>query len=133
MTIRSANLGKGMSDEDVEDLLEIIEEKGVGSAFEDQRKLWSVRKRLNMREKDNKPAYLPVRIDAARSANVGRSNDNVGDEEDNGQEHGEDEDSESRARSDELDETKLVLPLDDVDEIDGRKDPPRVPLRVTMH
>ena len=90
MTIRSANLGKGMSDEDVEDLLEIIEEKGVGSAFEDQRKLWSVRKRLNMREKDNKPAYLPVRIDAARSANVGRSNDNVGDEEDNGQEHGED-------------------------------------------
>ena len=122
-----------MSDEDVEDLLEIIEEKGVGSAFEDQRKLWSVRKRLNMREKDNKPAYLPVRSDAARSANVGRSNDNVGDEEDNGQEHGEDEDSESRARSDELDETKLVLPLDDVDEIDGRKDPPRVPLRVTMH
>ena len=133
MTIRSANLGKGMSDEDIEDLLEIIEEKGVGSAFEDQRKLWSVRKRLNMREKDNKPAYLPVRIDAARSANVGRSNDNVGDEEDNGQEHGEDEDSESRARSDELDETKLVLPLDDVDEIDGRKDPPRVPLRVTTH
>lgn len=39
MTIRSANLGEGMSDKDVEDLLEIIEEKGVGSAFEDQRKL----------------------------------------------------------------------------------------------
>lgn len=64
---------------------------------------------------------------------MGRSDDNVSDEEDNGQEHGEDEDSKSRARSDELDETKLVLPLDDVDEIDGGEDPPRVPLRVTTH
>jgi hypothetical protein len=72
-------------------------------------------------------AYSPVRIDAAAMRYAGNGHDNVQDEEDERQKHAEYHNGESRTCADQSKKGKIVVPFDDVDQLQRCEDPPWVP------
>lgn len=76
--------------------------------------------------KKRKMTYPPMGVNAALTGKVLNSDDNIGNEEADGQEHAEQHDSESGAGSDQANDGVLVVVLDDQDQLDGGEDPPGI-------
>jgi len=94
-------------DDVVEHGFEVVEEDGVGSAFENE-------------------GEAPVGVDAAASGELGGADNDVGKEEGNGEEHAEQHDTEARVDAHQGPELEAVGFLDGVDELPGCEDPPGV-------
>ena len=91
----------------VEDGLEVVEEDGIGCAFEDQ-------------------GQSPVRVDAVILGGDLGSNESVCEEEDDGEGHAQQHDTEAGTGLDELAKSEVVVLFDDDAELDGGEDPPGV-------